>query len=102
MWVMMAELGFIYKTGLDGLWLWGRQRGGKAVKRALALGVFREQQEGGGVCVSMAKEADTEHQCRGRRDPMVRSQIKYSRSCPMRNRVPGDSRTEMCHELYLV
>lgn len=94
MWVMMAELGFICKTGLDGLWRWGRQRGGTAV--------FREQQEGGGVCVSMAKEADTEHRCRGRRDPRVRSQIKYSRSCPIRNRVPGDSRTEMCHEPYLV
>lgn len=25
---MMAELGFICKTGLDGLWRWGRQREG--------------------------------------------------------------------------
>lgn len=47
------------------------------------------------------KEVDIEHQFRGRRDHMARSQTKCSRSCPIRNGVPGDSRTELCHRVYL-
>ena len=45
------------------------------------LGVIREQRRGG---VSLAKELDAEHQCRGRRGHMATRQMEGSRSCPMR------------------
>lgn len=48
------------------------------------LDVFKEQQEER-VSMFLWQEVATEHQYRGRKDPVVRSLMEHSRSCSIRN-----------------
>lgn len=77
MWFVLAELG----------WALGQAEKREAWETRLMCS--RSSKKRG--FLFLWQEVDTEHQHRGRRDPVVRSQMEHSRSCSIRNRVPRDS-----------